>query len=150
MENESAKKFESVYTNKVRAGKRRTYFFDIRQTKGGDYYITLTESTRRFNGEGYERHKIYLYKEDFNRFKAGLNDVISKVKTELMPDYDYEEFEKRQLEWEAKQAEMDKEAEQGAAAETEATKTDEVSKDTTDQDSATDEDAVTDEDSVTW
>jgi len=98
------KKFESVYSTKVRAGKRRTYFFDVRKTKGDDYYITLTESTKKFDGNGYERHKIFLYKEDFNRFLNGLADSINHVKTELMPDYDYEEFEKRQAEWEAAKA----------------------------------------------
>jgi len=54
---------ESVYTSKVRAGKRRTYFFDVRETRGNDYYITLTESTKRFNGDGVERHKIFVYEE---------------------------------------------------------------------------------------
>ena len=96
------KKFESVYSTKVRAGKRRTYFFDVRQTKGEDYYITITESTKRFDGNGYERHKIFLYKEDFNRFVSNLDDTVNHVKTELMPDFDYELYEKRQQEWEEK------------------------------------------------
>lgn len=95
---------ESVYTTKVRAGKRRTYFFDVRKTKGEDYYITLTESTKRFNGQGYDRHKIFLYKEDFNRFHNGLTEVINHVKTELMPDFDYEQYERRQAEWEKENA----------------------------------------------
>ena len=99
---ENDKKFESVYSTKVRAGKRRTYFFDVRQTKGEDYYITITESTKRFDGNGYERHKIFLYKEDFNRFMSNLDDTVQHVKTELMPDFDYELYEKRQLEWEEK------------------------------------------------
>ena len=99
---ENDKKFESVYSSKVRAGKRRTYFFDVRQTKGEDYYITITESTKRFDGNGYERHKIFLYKEDFNRFMSNLADTVDHVKTELMPDFDYELYEKRQLEWEEK------------------------------------------------
>ena len=98
------KKFESVYSTKVRAGKRRTYFFDVRKTKGEDFYITLTESTRKFDGNGYERHKLFLYKEDFNRFMKAMEETVNHVKTELMPDYDYEEFEKRQAEWEAKRA----------------------------------------------
>ncbi|MBT8191546.1 MAG: DUF3276 family protein [Saprospiraceae bacterium] len=98
------KKFESVYSSKVRAGKRRTYFFDVRQTKGEDYYITMTESTKRFDGNGYERHKIFLYKEDFNRFLSSLEDTINHVKTELMPDFDYELYERRQQEWEEKLA----------------------------------------------
>ena len=105
MNNESnQRRFESVYSQKVRAGKRRTYFFDVRQTKGDDYYVTLTESTRRFNSDGYERHKIFLYKEDFNRFMAALNDVVDHVKTELMPDYDYEEYTRRHEEWEKERA----------------------------------------------
>jgi len=101
VENDRNQKPESVYSAKVRAGKRRTYFFDVRQTKGEDYFITLTESTKRFNGNGYERHKIFLYKEDFTRFVDSLNDVVNHVKTELMPDFDYEQYQRRQEEWEA-------------------------------------------------
>jgi len=99
--------FERVYSNKVRAGKRRTYFFDVRRTKGNDFYLTLTESTKKFNGEGYERHKIFLYKEDFNRFMAGLEDAIDHVKTELMPDYDYDEYTRRHEEYEKSKMEED-------------------------------------------
>lgn len=91
-----------MYSSKVKAGKRRTYFFDVRRTKGEDFYITLTESTKRFNDDGYERHKIFLYKEDFNRFVEALTEVVNHVKTNLMPDYDYDEFTRRQLEWERK------------------------------------------------
>ncbi len=109
------KKFESVYSSKVRAGKRRTYFFDVRQTKGEDYYITITESTKRFDGNGYERHKIFLYKEDFNRFMSNLEDTVNHVKTELMPDFDYELYEKRQLEWEEKIRLEDQAAAEAAA-----------------------------------
>lgn len=96
MDNErDYKKNDSVYSKKVRAGKRRTYFFDVRRTKGEDYYLTLTESTRKFNGEGYERHKIFLYKEDFNRFVESLQEVVDYIKTDLMPNYDYDEFARR-------------------------------------------------------
>ncbi len=98
------KRQESVYSQRVRAGKRRTYFFDVRRTKGDDFYLTLTESTKRFDGDGYERHKIFLYKEDFNRFLAGLEDTVNYVKTELMPDYDYDEFTRRHQEFEARVA----------------------------------------------
>ena len=98
-------KFESVYSSKVKAGKRRTYFFDVRKTKGEDYYITLTESTKRYNGDGYDRHKIFLYKEDFDRFQKSLAEVITHIKTDLMPNYDYEEYTRRQEEWETKVAE---------------------------------------------
>jgi hypothetical protein len=89
------KRNDSVYAKKVKAGKRRTYFFDVRQTKGNDYFITITESTRRFEDEGYNRHKIFLYKEDFNRFMESLNDVVDHVKNELMPDFDYDEYARR-------------------------------------------------------
>jgi hypothetical protein len=92
---------ESVFSKRVRAGKRRTYFFDVRKTRANDFFITITESTRREDGYGYKRHKIFLYKEDFNRFAASLNEVVQHVKTELMPDFDYEEFDRRQAEWEA-------------------------------------------------
>jgi hypothetical protein len=104
---DNQRRFESVYSKKVRAGKRRTYFFDVRRTKGDDFYLTLTESTKKFHGNGYERHKIFLYKEDFNRFMESLEDVVNHVKTELMPDYDYDEYTRRHEEWEAKRAEME-------------------------------------------
>lgn len=108
MENDrNNRKFESVYSNKVRAGKRRTYFFDVKKTKGNDYYITLTESTKRFNGDGYERHKIFLYKEDFNRFVEGLEETVNYIKTELMPDYDYDEYTRKNQEWESRRENED-------------------------------------------
>jgi len=97
VDNENYDKFESVYSNRVRAGRRRTYFFDVRKTKGDDFYVTLTESTRKFEGDGYQRHKIFLYKEDFNRFVKGLQDAVDHVKNELMPDYDYDQFERKQV-----------------------------------------------------
>ena len=106
MDNErNERRFESVYSKKMRAGKRRTYFFDIRRTKGEDFYLTLTESTKRFNGDGYERHKIFLYKEDFNRFIDTLQETIDYVKNELMPEYDYDEYTRRHEEWEAQNGE---------------------------------------------
>lgn len=86
------KKMESVYSKRIRAGKRRTYFFDVRATRGNDYYITITESRKRFNDNGYDRHKIFLYKEDFNKFIKGLTEAVDYVKTELMPDFDFDAF----------------------------------------------------------
>jgi len=97
---------DPVYSNKVRAGRRRTYFFDVRKTKGDDYFVTLTESTRRSDDSGFNRHKIFLYKEDFNRFLEGLEDSINHIKKNLMPDYDYAEFDKKHEEWD-KQNELD-------------------------------------------
>ena len=86
------KRSDSIYSKRVRAGKRRTYFFDVRSTRGNDYYLTITESRKRFTGEGYDRHKIFLYKEDFNKFIKGLNEAVDYVKTELMPDFDFDAF----------------------------------------------------------
>ena len=86
------KKMDSVFSIRIKAGKRRTYFFDIKSTKANDYFLTITESRRRFNEEGYERHKIFLYKEDFNKFLKGLTEAVDYVKTDLMPDYDFDAF----------------------------------------------------------
>ena len=83
---------DSVYSKRIRAGKRRTYFFDVRTTRGNDYYLTITESRKRFNDDGYDRHKIFLYKEDFNKFLKALTDAVDHVKTELMPDFDFDAF----------------------------------------------------------
>jgi len=86
------KKMESVYSKRIRAGKRRTYFFDVRATRGNDYFLTITESRKRFNEDGYDRHKIFLYKEDFNKFIKALGEAVDYVKTELMPDFDFDAF----------------------------------------------------------
>ncbi|HSV09575.1 MAG TPA: DUF3276 family protein [Hanamia sp.] len=86
------KKMESVYSQRIRAGKRRTYFFDVRETRGNDYYLTITESRKKFNEDGYDRHKIFLYKEDFNKFLKGMTEAIDYVKTDLMPDFDFDAF----------------------------------------------------------
>ena len=86
------KKQDSVYSKRIKAGKRRTYFFDVRETRGNDYYLTITESRKRFDSDGYDRHKIFLYKEDFNKFAKGLNEAIDFVKTDLMPDFDFDSF----------------------------------------------------------
>ncbi len=80
MEND---KNNEVYSKVVRAGKR-TYFFDVKATKGNDLYITLTESKKTYNGNGqdnYQKHKIFLYKEDFEKFKEGLEDVLAKIES---------------------------------------------------------------------
>ena len=93
MENENnEKKIESVFSTKIRAGKRRTYFFDVRATRGNDYFLTITESRKRFDNNGYDRHKIFLYKEDFNKFIKAMVEAIDYVKTELMPDFDFDAF----------------------------------------------------------
>ncbi len=85
---------EEIFSKKVKAGKR-TYFFDIKSTRANDFYITITESKRRTNGDSftYEKHKIFLYKEDFFKFANALNEAVDHVKNELMPEVDFEQFE---------------------------------------------------------
>ena len=73
---------DDVFSKPVRAGKR-TYFFDVKATKGNDYYLTITESKRRVDKDGrfvYDKHKIFLYKEDFEKFTEGLEEVIKFIK----------------------------------------------------------------------
>ncbi|MDD3459048.1 MAG: PUR family DNA/RNA-binding protein [Weeksellaceae bacterium] len=75
---------EGVYSKVLRAG-RRTYFFDVRETRAGDYYLTITESKKNTNEDGtfyYKKHKIYLYKEDFENFREMLNDTTAYVVSE--------------------------------------------------------------------
>jgi len=84
-----------IYSQRVKAGKR-TYFFDIKSTRSNDYYLTITESKKRFKDDGfyYEKHKIFLYKEDFNKFIEALKQSVDHVKTELMPDVDFDQFDR--------------------------------------------------------
>jgi hypothetical protein len=83
---------ESIFSKRIKAGKRRTYFFDVRETRGSDYFITITESKKRFNDDGYDRHKMFIYKEDFNKFVTALSETVDYVKTELMPGFDFDAF----------------------------------------------------------
>ncbi len=79
---------EEIFSRAVRAGKR-TYFFDVKATRSDEYYLTITESKRRFNNEQgkffYEKHKLFLYKEDFEKFKNGLTDAINFIETGETP-----------------------------------------------------------------
>ena len=73
---------EEIFSKAVRAGKR-TYFFDVKATRKNDYYLTVTESKKRFNKDGrffYEKHKIFLYKEDFDKFLEGLQEAVDYIK----------------------------------------------------------------------
>jgi hypothetical protein len=85
-----------IYSQRVKAGKR-TYFFDVKPTRSNDYYLTVTESKKKFKEDGfvYEKHKIFLYKEDFAKFVDALQQTIDYVKTELMPDYDFNSVNER-------------------------------------------------------
>ncbi|WP_339877350.1 DUF3276 family protein [uncultured Algoriphagus sp.] len=91
---------EEIFSKKVKAGKR-TYFFDVKSTRSNDYYLTITESKRKVNGENftYEKHKIFLYKEDFFKFSEALNEAVDHVKNELLPDVDFEQYEKEETEY---------------------------------------------------
>jgi hypothetical protein len=87
---------EEIYSKAVRAGKR-TYFFDVKATRRNDYYLTITESKKRYHKDGrffYEKHKIFLYKEDFEKFFEGLNDTIEYIKEnkpEILSDEEMEQ-----------------------------------------------------------
>jgi hypothetical protein len=82
---------QEIFSKKIRAGKR-TYFFDVKSTRGKDYFITITESKKSFEDGNFVKHKIFLYKEDFNKFLEALNDTVNHIKTDLMPDYNFDEF----------------------------------------------------------
>ena len=86
---------------KLVAGNRRTYYIDIQKTKSDDYYLTMTESVKRNDGRGFDKHKIMLFKEDLTRFLENLTAAVEHIKTDLMPDYDFEYFAKKQEEWAA-------------------------------------------------
>lgn len=85
---ESHRRRDEIYSQRVPAG-RRTYFFDVKSTKSGaDFFITITES-KRVDEHRYEKHKLFLYKEDFAKFLRGLNDVIQHIREERLPDYEF-------------------------------------------------------------
>lgn len=90
MENEK----EEIYSKKVKAGKR-TYFFDVKSTRSSDYYLTITESKKKFKDDGfyYEKHKIFLYKEDFIKFFESLKETMDHIQHNLMPDVDFTQFQ---------------------------------------------------------
>jgi hypothetical protein len=96
-----------IFAKRVKAGKR-TYFFDIKSTRSEDFYLTITESKKRFAPDGtfvFEKHKIFLYKEDFEKFIEAMNESYDKVK-ELMPEYDFSrpsnpyEDDEKEMNWE--------------------------------------------------
>ncbi len=118
------KRMESVYSKRIRAGKRRTYFFDVRATRSNDYYLTITESRKKFNEDGYDRHKLFLYKEDFNKFLKAMTEAIDYVKTDLMPDFDFDAYNHDQV------AEMEGEPRQDETAAESVSVMDEVKADT--------------------
>ena len=81
-ENGKEKVRDEIFSKAVRAGKR-TYFFDVKATRRNDYYLTITESKKKFNQDGtffYEKHKLFLYKEDFEKFADGLEEVVAYIR----------------------------------------------------------------------
>jgi hypothetical protein len=101
MENQNEYNVEEIFSKVVRAG-RRTYFFDVRETRAGDYYLTITESKKFTNEDGtfyYKKHKIYLYKEDFDDFNSSLNEtfdfIIEKKGKEVISDKHDKDFESK-------------------------------------------------------
>jgi hypothetical protein len=90
---------EEIFSKRVKAGKR-TYFFDVKATKSNDYYLTITESKRRMRDDSFtfEKHKIFLYKEDFAKFLEALQDTVDHVKNDLMADFDFSQFEREESE----------------------------------------------------
>jgi hypothetical protein len=104
MENKNEYNVEEIFSKVLRAG-RRTYFFDVRETKAGDYYLTITESKKFTNEDGtfyYKKHKIYLYKEDFDDFNSSLNEtfdfIIEKKGKEVISDKHDKDFESKKKE----------------------------------------------------
>ncbi|MCL6259076.1 PUR family DNA/RNA-binding protein [Aquiflexum sp. TKW24L] len=94
MEDHRGNDREEIFSKRVKAGKR-TYFFDVKSTKSNDYYLTITESKRRLQGETFvfEKHKIFLYKEDFGKFIEALQHAVDHVKNELMPEVDFSQYD---------------------------------------------------------
>ncbi|MBX2962776.1 MAG: DUF3276 family protein [Cyclobacteriaceae bacterium] len=101
MEENKSNGRDEIYSAKVKAGKR-TYFFDVKSTRSNDFYLTITESKKRFKEDGfsYEKHKIFLYKEDFNKFMEALTNTVNHVKTELLPDVDFDQFDQHHADYE--------------------------------------------------
>ncbi|PSL03904.1 DUF3276 family protein [Cecembia rubra] len=97
MEDNRGNDREEIFSKRVKAGKR-TYFFDVKSTKSNDYYLTITESKRRMRDDSFsfEKHKIFLYKEDFAKFLEALQEAVDHVKNDLMADFDFSQFEREE------------------------------------------------------
>lgn len=95
MDGQDSKRREDIFSKPIKAGKR-TYFFDVKATRGGDYYLTITESKRRIDESGkfhYDKHKLFLYKEDFEKFSEGFDEAIRFIKNEKGEDYGQSQYE---------------------------------------------------------
>lgn len=106
---------EEIHSKAVRAGKR-TYFFDVKATRRNDYYLTITESKKRFNRDGkffYEKHKLFLYKEDFDKFSESLVEIIEFIREANPQPIDPEEFEESKVTKASNQKEVDENTQSG-------------------------------------
>lgn len=95
MERRDSKKHKDVFSKSIRAGKR-TYFFDVKSTRTDDYYLVITESKRKIDCNGkfdYTKHKLFLYREDFDKFMGGLQETFNFIKNEKGEDYGVEEYQ---------------------------------------------------------
>ena len=115
MENQNEFNAEEIFSKALRAG-RRTYFFDVRETKAGDYYLTITESKKFTNEDGtfyYKKHKIYLYKEDFNEFGESLEEtckfIIDKKGSEVISEKHDKDFDSKKSKDESNESDLDNE-----------------------------------------
>ena len=119
---------EELYSVRVRAGKR-TYFFDVKETRGKDLYMTITESKRNFDNDGnihYQKHKLFLYREDFEKFEDGFIDATDKIK-ELMTTGEYRDpIAERNAAEENSENDSDSDSEKKAEDTSETTSEDEV------------------------
>lgn len=99
MEDNRGNDREEIFSKRVKAGKR-TYFFDVKSTKSNDYYLTITESKRRLRDDSFvfEKHKIFLYKEDFAKFVDALQESVDHVKNDLMPEIDFSQYDREDSE----------------------------------------------------
>ena len=120
---------DELYSRPVRAGKR-TYFFDVKATRGKDLYMTITESKRRFDDHGnvsYSKHKIFLYREDFDKFEDGFLDAVDKIK-ELMETGEFRDPIAERQAQEQEESQVDNEADESTstAEQTESTSEDDI------------------------
>ena len=145
---------EEIFSKTMRAG-RRTYFFDVRSTKAGDYYLTLTESKKFTNDDGsfhFKKHKIYLYKEDFSEFSSNLSEmtdyIIKEKGEEVISDIhqkDYQREEKQETtSEEAETTEEDQESDNEDETKNEAEESSETDEENSENEDDTDSSKFTD------
>jgi hypothetical protein len=93
-----------AYSKRVDAGRKRSYFFDIREMRNGDFSLIITENTRRFDDNSFETNEIFVFQEDINKFTKALEEAVVHLKTQLLPHYDFSKYDKPQIATEATDA----------------------------------------------